>query len=308
MLVGKRVLDFVKLGRPKFLLGGVAFYGLGAALAGIDHAPLRFRAFVWGQAIVTSTQLMTHYSNDYFDLAADRANTTPTRWSGGSRVLPSGALSPRVALVAASVFAVVSLGLASWFASNDGSPPLLLPFWLLVMSLAWSYSSPPLRLLGRGLGELATVLVVTVFTPLLGFYLQCGAVERSLFLVCLPLCALQFSMLLTIELPDRAGDAASGKRTLVVRWGERSGARAGAALIAVAFVSLPLLVWGGLPWNIAATSALVAPLGVWQAMRLWRGTSGRSARFESLAAGSVGLLFLMAVAELSGTLISWRDR
>ena len=51
---------------------------------------------------MTSFQLMTHYANDYFDLEADRANQTPTTWSGGSRVLPAGELSPRVALIAAS--------------------------------------------------------------------------------------------------------------------------------------------------------------------------------------------------------------
>ena len=77
-------------------------YGLGAAVATRQHS-LDVRAYVWGQAAITATQLMTHYANDYFDLAADRANTTPTQWSGGSRVLAEGALSPRVALWAARV-------------------------------------------------------------------------------------------------------------------------------------------------------------------------------------------------------------
>jgi len=300
----ERVVAFVKLGRPKFLLGGSAFYGLGAALATIGHGPIEWHAFAWGQAIVTSTQLMTHYSNDYFDLAADRANRTPTRWSGGSRILPSGLLQPRVALFAALVFACISACLVSLLAVRPDSPRALVPLVILLIGLAWSYSAPPLRLLARGLGELTTALVVTLLTPLLGFYLQCGVFERLPFLACVPLAGLQLAMLLTIELPDAAGDALTGKRTLVVRWGAKWSGRLGAALLAAAFCALPLLWWGGLPWTVAASAGPLAPFAAWQAARLWRAELIVAPRWESLATASVALLFLTAVAELSGTLIA----
>src|SRR4029079_15198671 len=91
------VLAFVRLGRPQFLLGGFVLYGLGAAVAVAGGAPFFWRGFVLGQGAVPRIQLMTHYANDFFDLAADQANTTPTRWSEGSRVLATATLSPRVA-------------------------------------------------------------------------------------------------------------------------------------------------------------------------------------------------------------------
>ena len=84
------MLAFIKLGRPLFLGGGFVMYGLGAALAAYAGARIDWALYAWGQLAVTATQLMTHYSNDYFDVAADRANRTPTRWSGGSRVLAEG--------------------------------------------------------------------------------------------------------------------------------------------------------------------------------------------------------------------------
>ncbi len=84
------LVAFVRLGRPQFLVGGFVLYGLGAALAKAGGAPFDRALYAWGQVVVTLTQLMTHYANDYFDLEADRANLTPTRWSGGSRVLPGG--------------------------------------------------------------------------------------------------------------------------------------------------------------------------------------------------------------------------
>jgi 1,4-dihydroxy-2-naphthoate octaprenyltransferase len=67
--------------------------GLGAALYAGAH--LNLAAAAWGQIAITATQWMVHYANDYFDLAADRANLTPTHWSGGSRTLTTGQLPPR---------------------------------------------------------------------------------------------------------------------------------------------------------------------------------------------------------------------
>ena len=88
----QQLLALFKLGRPHFLLGGFLFYALGVVMALYSGIQLHLAAFIWGQIAVTATQLMTHYANDYYDLWADRANTTPTNWSGGSRVLASGLL------------------------------------------------------------------------------------------------------------------------------------------------------------------------------------------------------------------------
>src|ERR1700759_4213254 len=106
----RRLIAFIRLGRPQFLVGGFVLFGLGAALAAAGGAPLDRWRYAWGQIVVTLTQLMTHYANDYFDLEADRANLTPTRWSGGSRVLPGGARAPVVALRAASTLLVAAPG------------------------------------------------------------------------------------------------------------------------------------------------------------------------------------------------------
>src|SRR5262249_51271129 len=113
-----RLGAFVKLGRPLFLGGGFVMYGLGAALAAYAGAALDWRRYAWGQLAVTSIQLATHYSNDYFDVAADRANTTPTRWSGGSRVLVDGGLPAWVALATALALTAVALGAVAHFATG----------------------------------------------------------------------------------------------------------------------------------------------------------------------------------------------
>src|SRR5258706_7959840 len=94
-----RILAFIRLGRYPFLAGGFILYALGAAIAAYQGAQVNWTLYMWGQVIVTATQLMVHYANDYYDLAADRSNDTATMWSGGSRVLVEGHLSPRIAQI-----------------------------------------------------------------------------------------------------------------------------------------------------------------------------------------------------------------
>jgi 1,4-dihydroxy-2-naphthoate octaprenyltransferase len=304
MLDVARLRAFVKLGRPQFLIGGFLLFALGTALAMVVGARVDWHRYVWGQATVTAAQWMTHYSNDYFDLDADRANSTPTRWSGGSRVLVSGTIAPRAALAASGVLGACALGASLALAARTGSPRFVLPLAWIMIALSWCYSAPPLRLLSRGLGEVTTALVVTLLTPLLGFYSQTGALRPLLFLACLPLCCLQFSMLLTIELPDAAGDAAQGKQTLVVRRGAEWAARCCALILVATVCSLPILFLLGLPPRVVAFAALPAPIALWQAVRLARGAFRDPRQWEGLAFCSVALLATTSLAELTGAVLT----
>jgi 1,4-dihydroxy-2-naphthoate polyprenyltransferase len=295
---------FLKLGRPHFLIGGFLLFALGSALAAVQGASIDWSKYAWGQAVITAAQWMTHYANDYFDLNADRANSTPTRWSGGSRVLVNGTVAPRAALAASLILGLISLIAASRLATKPNCPRFVVPIALLIIALSWCYSAPPLRLLSRGLGEGTTALIVTLLTPLFGFYIQSGTWRWLLLAACFPLMCLQFSMLLTIELPDAAGDAAQGKRTLVVRHGAAWAARVITAIVGAAFGSLPLLFMLGLPLRVAALAVLPAPLAIWQIVHLARGAFRDKARWEGLALRSVALLVVTTLAELGGAVLT----
>jgi len=295
---------FVRLGRPQFLAGGFILYGLGAALAAARGVRFGGARFVLGQLVVTLTQLGTHYANDYFDIAADRANRTPTRWSGGSRVLPGGQLGAGVALAAAVVLFGGAVGGAIALGLSVAEAGVVLPLALVMIGLAWSYSAPPLRLCARGLGEATTALVVTVLAPLLGYLLQARRVDAPILLAVTVPCALQFAMLLGVEFPDAVGDATVGKRTLVVRLGAPATGRVYAVVTIAAFGVLPLLAWAGLPAPVAFAPLVLAPVALWQARRVAAGAYADSARWESVAFWSVALFAAAAAAELVGTLAS----
>jgi 1,4-dihydroxy-2-naphthoate octaprenyltransferase len=324
-----RAIALVRLGRPHFLVGGFLLYGLGALVARWQGARFNAAAYGLGQATITAFQLMTHYANDYFDLGADLANATPTRFSGGSRVLPGGLLPPGVALAAALVLGAVGVGgvgvtVASTLVAGAGGGGGAGPAWaagavlLLAGALAWAYSAPPFVLHSRGWGELTTAVVVTGLTPFAGYVLQSatlrpapgpalgelagamrqmGALGRvvwtgPLLAALLPLALLQLNMLLTIELPDAAGDAEVDKRTLVVRFGAWRAARASQVILGAAYGLLPVLTWWRLPAPVAIAMAATAPAAAWQIWRIGRGDWARPDRWGSLCLRAVTLLVL----------------
>lgn len=295
-----RALAVVRLGRPVFLLGGFALYGLGA-LAAVSRG-YRFDglAFALGQLAVSSIQLMTHYCNDYYDYEADKANQTPTRWSGGSRVLVKGelprAVALRAALVVGSLSPLAACALLVRSPDRVGSVALL----FVMQALAWSYAGPPLSLHTRGLGEPVTALVVPLFTPLAGFLVQSKHLELFPITLSAPLVFLQIAMLVTIGFPDYAGDRAVGKVSWVVLLGPERAARVVQGSILLAFLLAAAGAGLEVPPRVALGFLALSPLAAVQCFRLARGDHRRESAWESLAFTSVALFFLSMVAGLVG--------
>lgn len=178
------------------------------------------------------------------------------------------ATEPRTVLRVA--WACMALGVAAGLALVALTrSPLLLAFGVAGFVLAWSYSSPPLRLSFRGIGELSTFLA---FGPVMtvGATVAFGTagVPVSL-LASLILGFLAAAISFSRYFPNEPEDRAKGKRTPVTMFGTR---RAASLLV-------------GLWW---------APLGI---TLLWISQDPRLL----LAAGSIPLLIL-ACALLPGSL------
>jgi 1,4-dihydroxy-2-naphthoate octaprenyltransferase len=281
-----------------FLVGGFVLYGLGAAIAVASGGAIDMRRYVLGQAVVTAFQLMTHYANDYFDYETDRANTTPTAWSGGSRVL-TGEELPRVTALIASVV-VAAIGVAIAFALAWTVGWIVLPAAAAMLVLSWEYSAPPLRLCAHGAGELDTAVVVTGIVPCFAFWLQRGDDVGMLIAAIVPLACLQAAMLVAIEFPDARSDAATGKRTLVVTLGPVRAARLYVALTALAYIALAVGALTALPGRIAVAAASTLPVAAWRIARTREHRDPRA--WERTTRWAVALLVVTSAAELAATL------
>ncbi|MFI5297528.1 MAG: prenyltransferase [Polyangiales bacterium] len=289
---------FIQLGRLKFLLYSPILYGLGAALALGGSGHVNGRMYFFGLAVVWITHAMTHYCNEYFDYDADVANVHATPFTGGSRVLVDGLLARNVALRAA--LALTGVSLVMMLALPTTTAKIVC---LAAIALAWMYSTPPFRLVGRGLGEITVVVVLNVLTPLFGLVVQGGTIGVRLFAVVVPLGVIGYMRMLIMSIPDREGDALAGKRTVVVRVGPEAVVHLHNAGMFLAYASLPILVLLGLPKTVAACVALTAPLAVWQSVRLHQGAWKSSAMLRSIPFWASTHNALAALAALLGSLL-----
>ena len=165
------------------------------------------------------------------DNGSDDANRTRLYpFTGGSRMIQNGVLDRNETARLGQWLLLIVIPAGIWLAWRSGSG--LLAIGAAGLLVAWAYSAPPLRLMSRGLGELAIVaawLLVAV-----------GAdyVQRGHFDVLPAVAGLSFAMLVGAllyinQFPDRSADGSAGKRTLVVRLGPEN-ARWGYLLLVLA--------------------------------------------------------------------------
>ncbi len=306
----RALLAFVRLSRPLFLYGGLAGVALGAAVARHLGHPLGASAYLWVQGMVSAYHLMVHYANDYFDRAADahadfdrpaapgRGLDRRTAWSGGSGVLVSGELPPRVALVAALVCAALGLVATARFALTGN--PTVAGLGLAILVFAWCYSAPPLRLAARGLGELDTALVVAVLVPCAGFAAFAGRVEPAVLAATVPCALAMLAMMLAVEMPDAGADYLAGKCNLVVRWGVAAAYVALAALAVATAAALlsQVRAAAGWPGLLAAAPAVACAVLLYLHARRgdWRPSRAALLGVALYAATVTGLAAAFAAA------------
>jgi len=302
-VITRKFASFIRLSRPIFLVGGIVMYALGALVARYEGFTIELPLYVLGQIAVTSTQLMGHYLNEYWDVEGDRINPNRTFFTGGSGVIPAGEISRRTAFLAALVCLFVGsaamLGLSIWFGARATS---MMIFALGLVGI-WSYSGPPVRLSGTGFGELVVALMVSLLVPSLGYQLQTGHFGYLVVLAAAPLIAINWTMLIIFEFPDIEADRTVGKYNLVVRLGYRRAQYLVIAIMMSGFGLLAFLSLLGLP-RLAVLGLLPFPLALPITILVRRVVGGRSVRYFWLTFGGVALFALTALLETLGIFLS----
>lgn len=252
--------------RLPFLTATVVPIGLGGAIAGNDGS---FHLGWWLLCLLAgiAAHLGINVINDVADAdsGSDAANTTPTPFSGGSRVIQYGLVSRRTMALTATGLYVVA-GAVGLLLAATRSWDLL---WIgaVALVLGYGYTAKPFRFVHRGLGE---PVVALGFGPIMagGTYL---AVTRDWswepVYASVPIGILIALVLYVNQVPDRRSDGATGKRTLIVRWSQSRVVRGYAVAVAVAFAWLlagPVL--GVTPWW-----TLLALGGAWFSVKTYRG-------------------------------------
>jgi 1,4-dihydroxy-2-naphthoate octaprenyltransferase len=230
----RKVASWLKSIRLQFYPMTWLAYTIGALAAATVTDGFNSAAFWWGLLCLFFIEVATVLSNEHYDFESDRQNRNHGPFTGGSRVLVTGALSfreVRHGIAAALVLAVLSV---LWLLASTGAGAASVLLLLGAMTaLALGYTVPPLELSYRGLGELDVGLTHSLGAILAGFVFQGGSwAAADPWLLSLPLFLAVLPGITLAGVPDHDADRAVGKRTLAVRAGIR-GAYGSAALCTV---------------------------------------------------------------------------
>jgi len=193
----------------------------------------------------------------------------------------------RAGCVCFAVGIVAGLGLVAITANL-----VLLAFGLGGAVLAWSYSSPPLKLSYRGIGEISTFLAFGPIMTVGATEAFGGAgVESSVF-ASLALGFLAAAISFARYFPNREEDMTKGKRTPVTLLGVRRATVAFVALFLAPYLvgALWLVRGGGILWTpVLAVFVGLIGLSVWRAR-------GRSAEYRTAIALTIATHFVVGLA------------
>ena len=240
--------------------------------------------------------------NDYYDALSgcDAANSDRIApFTGGSRFIQNGLLTRQqvhhfgYALLAG----VIPAGI--WLVTQSGNG--LLWIGLIGLACGWAYSSPPLKLQSRGLGEVA-IIVAWLMVVLGSTFVQCQTLSMAAWLAGLSYAPLVANVLFINQIPDRAADQSAGKRTLIVRFGLAIAAPGALGLNALAvFMVIFGITTHTLP--VASGIALFGLIpGVYAQLRIGNQASNKAELRKTIIAtiGSCLIFGLLLAASLTG--------
>ncbi|HVM39445.1 MAG TPA: prenyltransferase [Acidimicrobiia bacterium] len=237
--------------------------GIVAALLAVGHPDLHTG---W-LALALLGIVLAHVSNNLMNDLADMQVGTDTDDYPRALYAPhpvlSGLVTKKGLLAIALVVNVADLAIMLALFAARGWP--VVAFALAGFFLSVAYTSPPLRLKKRGLGE-PTVLVV--WGPLMvggTYYAATGEVTWPVIAVSIPYALLSTAVLMGKHIDKLEWDERDGTRTLPVILGEARARRATQVMMAAFYPGIALLVV--LDWLPATT--LVALLGVTALRKVW---------------------------------------
>ncbi len=239
--------------------------------------------FLLGLIAATTAHLSANVINDYADsrTTADWQDRKFYGFFGGSKLIQEGVFSGKfylglgITLALVSAFSVIILAI---ILKNI----LILPLFLTVLILAWSYSAKPLQLSYRRFGEIIIFMLFGPACVMGAYYIQTNIFpDLKSFILSLPFGFFTTAILYSNEIPDSKDDINANKFTWVSGVGEKCAYMLYYALQALAFSSILLNVFLGYMNFFALLSLALIPVVIKAANILKRHAGNKERLVES---------------------------
>jgi 1,4-dihydroxy-2-naphthoate octaprenyltransferase len=276
--------------RPKTLTAAVVPVLVGTGLA-LGHGVAAFWPALAALVGALLIQIATNLTNDYYDFqhgADTRERVGPVRVTQSGLIAPSTVLAGALACFGAAVL------VGTYLVARGGWPFVVIG--LASVLAGWAYTGGPYPLGYHGLGDLF-VLVFFGFVAVAGtYYAQALQLAPVVWPAAAAVGATGTMLLCVNNLRDAETDARAGKRTVVVRFGQRFGRFEYVLLLGVA-LAMPLLLvalgWARWPVLLALFSGPLALPPLRSVLRERGGPLNRALATTARFQAAYGLLFAL---------------
>jgi 1,4-dihydroxy-2-naphthoate octaprenyltransferase len=286
---GNLFINFFQIFKIWDILFALIFYILGSVIARFTGAPISWLRFFIGLTIIIFIFLAYFFLEKRFSL--DRNLIISERLSDSQNVrslTSTNLLQISLGFLAVAAFFVVFMLINRGISVTAGI--ILFLVFILIICIA----VPPIRLIQKGLSEIAFAILLGNFVPGFAFFLQSSEYSRILLSATLPLSFLILASRLAISLEQYGKNDSLRNKSMMESMGWQKGILFHNIIILVAFILIGIFGIIGQPWKITWPGLLVLPIGVFEIWQLWKITQGAKPHWKLLKLTANVLVFLAA--------------
>jgi 1,4-dihydroxy-2-naphthoate octaprenyltransferase len=280
---------WIKALRIPFLTVTIVPIILGSVIAYNETGHLNWLNFILALMGGSFIHMGLNLCNDYFDHISgnDEANSNPTPFSGGSRVIQDRLLPANSVLFASIRFFALG-GMIGLYLNYIILGNVILGIGIIGICIAIFYTAPPLSLGYRGFGE---IFVGLGFGPLMvlgSYYVQKQSLSVNPVWASIPVGVLTALILYINEFPDYSADASVNKKTVVVKMGKKKAAE----LFNYILLSSYVLILSGILLKFLPLSSLVVLLTIPLAIYITSTLKENHEKIQELLPANAGMIRL----------------
>ncbi len=280
----EKTKNWLALSRPPFHTVGILPFILGTMLAYKITLTFSMVIFLLGVTAVILIMLSTYHLGEYFDYKEDEISQRlyKSNFAGGSGVIPAGTMPRSVALWTGLISFLLAgaIGVILQFVLNTGPCTLLLG--CLGAFPGFFYSTKPVRLVQRGVGEVFIGFCYGWLPVASAYYIQTGTIHPVIHWMAIPIGLTIFNVIFLNEYPDYEADKATGKKNLLNRMGKEKGIFLYIGLSLLASAAVLASPFWGIPFKVVYFYLPVLAISLFIVLMILRGKYKEKNMLEKL--------------------------